>query len=109
MREHERLPSDAAVALSPEQQKLLNLAKKGRSLFFTGSAGTGKSVSQSHNQVTGEPGMMLTCSTTGASGTRFWSTCFRRPTANGIFRSERSFGKCAPSIRAAVLERSRCT
>ncbi|KAH9839777.1 uncharacterized protein C8Q71DRAFT_676592, partial [Rhodofomes roseus] len=32
------------VVLSAEQTHILNLAKEGKSLFYTGSAGTGKSV-----------------------------------------------------------------
>ncbi|KAF5377180.1 hypothetical protein D9615_006334 [Tricholomella constricta] len=33
-----------SVSLSPEQQQVLDRVKQGRSVFFTGSAGTGKSV-----------------------------------------------------------------
>ncbi|KAH9443918.1 hypothetical protein Pst134EB_033135 [Puccinia striiformis f. sp. tritici] len=38
----------AKVSLSPEQQNVLDLVLKGESIFFTGSAGTGKSVLLRH-------------------------------------------------------------
>ncbi|KAA1082751.1 hypothetical protein PGT21_050071 [Puccinia graminis f. sp. tritici] len=38
----------AKVSLSPEQQSVLDLVLKGESIFFTGSAGTGKSVLLRH-------------------------------------------------------------
>ncbi|GJE87831.1 ATP-dependent DNA helicase PIF1 [Phanerochaete sordida] len=37
-------PPEPAIELSPEQQEVLDAVKAGRSIFFTGSAGTGKSV-----------------------------------------------------------------
>lgn len=37
-------PTTSAVTLSPEQNAVLNKVKAGKSVFFTGSAGTGKSV-----------------------------------------------------------------
>ncbi|KAI0697138.1 PIF1-like helicase-domain-containing protein [Cytidiella melzeri] len=37
-------PSKSEVKLSPEQQHVLNLVKSDTSVFFTGSAGTGKSI-----------------------------------------------------------------
>lgn len=37
-------PEPAVIELSEEQQKILDKVKDGKSLFFTGSAGTGKSV-----------------------------------------------------------------
>ncbi|CAE6460423.1 unnamed protein product [Rhizoctonia solani] len=38
------LPAEAEIVLSDEQKYVLNLVLEGRSVFFTGSAGTGKSV-----------------------------------------------------------------
>ncbi|CAE6496469.1 unnamed protein product, partial [Rhizoctonia solani] len=37
-------PGDADIQLSPEQNHVLGLVLQGKSMFFTGSAGTGKSV-----------------------------------------------------------------
>ncbi|CUA74311.1 hypothetical protein RSOLAG22IIIB_11134 [Rhizoctonia solani] len=38
------LPGDGDIELSPEQKHVLDLVLQGKSVFFTGSAGTGKSV-----------------------------------------------------------------
>ncbi|KAH9891032.1 PIF1-like helicase-domain-containing protein [Cubamyces lactineus] len=38
------LPPPQEIQLSPEQQHVLDMVKQGKSVFFTGSAGTGKSV-----------------------------------------------------------------
>jgi len=38
------LPHKSDISLSPEQNSVLNRVREGRSVFFTGSAGTGKSV-----------------------------------------------------------------
>ncbi|PSS37108.1 hypothetical protein PHLCEN_2v981 [Hermanssonia centrifuga] len=37
-------PYEEDISLSPEQQQVLNTVKEGKSVFFTGSAGTGKSM-----------------------------------------------------------------
>ncbi|KAF8058242.1 DNA repair and recombination protein pif1 [Lyophyllum atratum] len=42
--DHISLLPPSAVSLSPGQQQVLDIVKRGHSVFFTGSAGTGKSV-----------------------------------------------------------------
>ncbi|KEP50718.1 putative DNA helicase (PIF1) [Rhizoctonia solani 123E] len=65
-------PGDADIKLSPEQKHVLDLVLQGKSVFFTGSAGTGKSVllqhiiktlrdRTPHSQQT--PGVVVTAST----------------------------------------------
>ncbi|KAL5632926.1 hypothetical protein ACGC1H_003426 [Rhizoctonia solani] len=60
-------PGDADIELSPEQKHVLDLVLQGKSVFFTGSAGTGKSVLLRHIIKTlrdrRTPGVVVTAST----------------------------------------------